>query len=104
MALSALRTRGASLTSVLAEAAVDRCARRRPVVGAEHARVHDGLGRRVEHLVLELAAAELGAHEVPDQLEELHALARRRGRPAMIALEVGARGRALEAGLRRREL
>src|SRR5215831_7656848 len=103
MILSALRTRGASLTSrsVFPETAVDHRAGRHPVVGAEHTRVHDGLGGRVEHLVLELTAAELGAHEIPHELEELHALARCRGRPAMVALEVGARGHALEAGLRR---
>src|SRR5919108_5615601 len=39
---------------VLAEAAVDDGLGARPVVRAEHARVHDGLGGGVEHLVLQL--------------------------------------------------
>src|SRR2546425_3294001 len=48
---------------VLTETAVDHGFGRAPVVGLEHATVYDGLRRRVEHLVLELAAAELGADE-----------------------------------------
>src|SRR5690242_6429952 len=44
-----------------------------PVEVPEGAGVHDGLARGVEHLVLELAAAELGPHEVPHQVQEADA-------------------------------
>src|SRR2546428_7123453 len=90
--------------SVLAETTVDRRLRALPVVSAEHPRIHDGLGGRVEHLVLELAAAELRAHEVPHQLEQLHAVAGGGGGPAHEALDVGPRLGAGEARLRGRQL
>src|SRR5215813_15544768 len=63
-------------TSILTETTVDHAFGGRPVVRPEHATVHDGLRSRVKHLVLELAAAELGANEVPDQLHELDPLPR----------------------------
>src|SRR5512145_3226352 len=63
-------------TLVLSQAAVDGGRPALPVVGAEHARVHDGLGGRVEHLVLELPPRELRADEVPHELQQLHPLAR----------------------------
>src|SRR5262245_4327772 len=91
-------------TLVLAEAAVDGRLRARPVVGAKHARVHHRLRGGVEHLVLELPSAELRADEVPDELEELDPLARLRCRPTHEPLDVGARLRARERGLRRRQL
>jgi len=57
--------------------------------------------RPSRHLVLELAAAEFGADEVPDELHELDALARAdRGR-LIVALGIGAGLRARERGLRR---
>src|SRR5882762_1751939 len=65
----------ASHASVLVEATIDHGFGGIPVIRLEHAPIHDGLRRRVEHLVLELAAAELGADEVPDELHELDALA-----------------------------
>src|SRR5512138_3849562 len=58
-------------TSVLAETPIDHVLSGRPVVRPEHAPIHDGLGGRVEHLVLELSSTELGADEVPDELHQL---------------------------------
>src|SRR5207244_2950866 len=55
----------ADATLVLAEAPVDQIFGGVPVVGLEHSPVHDGLRRRIEHLVLELAASEPGADEIP---------------------------------------
>src|SRR5207245_1409240 len=69
---------------------------------APRAAVHDGLRRRVEHLVLELAPAELGADEVPDELDELDALARGGGGGFVVPLGVGAGLLAREGGLRGR--
>src|SRR5437870_12054816 len=51
--------------SVLAETTVDRRLRALPVIGAEHPRIHHGLGRRLEHLVLQLAAPELPCPRLP---------------------------------------
>src|SRR5207247_150881 len=60
------------------------------------------LRRRVEHLVLELASAELGADEVPDELDELDPFARRGGGGPVVPLGVGASFLAREGGLRGR--
>src|SRR5437870_3142195 len=83
-----------------AETAVDHGFGALPVVRAEHARVHDRLRGGVEHLVLELSPAELGPDEVPDELQELHALAGAHRRPAHELLEIGARLRTVEPRLR----
>src|SRR6266508_478564 len=89
-------------TLVLPEATVDQIFGGVPVVGLEHSPVHDGLRRRVEHLVLELAASELGADEIPDELHELDALTRARSGRLVVAFRVGAGIRAGERGLRGR--
>src|SRR5262245_11634226 len=74
-------------SSVLAQASIHDRAGARPVVGAEHPRVHHGLGGGIEHLVLELASPELAADEVPDQLEQLHTVAGIHTRPPEEPLE-----------------
>src|SRR6266849_1896279 len=89
-------------TLVLAEATVDQIFGGVPVVGLEHSPVHDGLRRRIEHLVLELAASELGADEIPDEFHELDALTRARSGRLVVAFRVGAGIRAGERGLRGR--
>src|SRR5580765_7581938 len=76
---------------VFREQAVDHGLGGGPVVGAKHAPVHHRLGGGVEHLVLELAPAVLGADEVPDQLDELHPVVRGGGRRPVVALGMGAR-------------
>src|SRR5882724_405784 len=73
-------------SSIRVQAARDHFFGGGPVVGAEHAAVHDGLRGGVEHLVLELAPSELGTDEIPDQLHELDALARARGGRLVVAL------------------
>src|SRR3990172_11586268 len=87
--------------SVLAEAAVDGGLGGRPIVGLEHPRVHHGLRRRVEHLVLQLAAAELRSDEVPDELDQLDPVARVRHARPVVALRVRPGLRAREARLGR---
>src|SRR3990170_1469377 len=87
--------------SVLAEAAVDGGLGGRPIVGLEHPRVHHWLRRRVEHLVLQLAAAELRADEVPDELDQLDPVARVRHARPVVALRVRPGLRAREARLGR---
>src|SRR6266545_958326 len=87
-------------TLVLPEATVDQIFGGVPVVGLEHSPVHDGLRRRIEHLVLELAAAELGADEIPDELHELDALAGAGGRRLVVPLGVAAAFPARQRGAR----
>src|SRR5438105_7837784 len=89
---------------VLAQAPIDDGPGACPVVGAEHARVHDRLGGGVEHLVLQLTAAELGADEVPHELQQLHALARAARRASQEFLEIRARLGTGERRLRGRQL
>src|SRR6266581_4262657 len=83
-----LRRPSVATGSVLPEAAVDGGLGRRPIVGLEHPGVHHGLRGRVEHLVLELAAAELRADKVPDELDELDPVARVRHARPVVALRV----------------
>src|SRR6266849_3431533 len=97
-----LACRNEHATLVLVETTLDHSFGGPPVVRLEHAPIHDGLRRRVEHLVLELAAPELGADEVPDELHELDALARPGGARLVVARGVGAGLGARERGLRRR--
>src|SRR5438552_10007999 len=76
VAIAPMLTRPSVVTgSVLAEASVHHRLRGLPVVRAVHPPVHDRLGRRVEHLVLELTATELGTDEVPQELQQLDPLA-----------------------------
>src|SRR5438552_17315165 len=90
--------------SVLPETPVHQLLRRCPVVRAKHAAVHHRLGRRVEHLVLELAPRELGADEIPDELDQLDAVARAGRARLEVALGRGARLLADEARLGRRNV
>src|SRR4051812_33298650 len=85
------------------ERAIDHLRGALEVVVAEHVHLHDKRRAAVELLVLLVAAAELGADEIPGEPHERDALARTDRRRLEVAFDVAAGFGTLEILYRRRQ-
>src|SRR4051812_22796585 len=85
------------------ERAIDHLRGALEVVVAEHVHLHDKRRAAVELLVLLVAAAELGADEIPGEPHERDALARTDRRRLEVAFDVAAGFGTLEILFKRRQ-